>query len=160
MLPALHERRSRRTLYWVLLIITLLTLLLGGVYIVVAVNYGVDDGYALWGAAEMVIDYMEIHDGDWPRNWEDLRPQFNASNGNVPGWTFEEYQSRIAIDFNADPDELYRKSLESPHPTFRVIWPKWELLVRVGGDPNQRLYNYFRRKGKRDESEEGNNGTF
>jgi hypothetical protein len=94
----------------------------------------------------MVIAYMEAHDGEWPRSWDDLRPQFDAGNGNVPGRTFREFQSRIRIDFDADPDQLYRKSVESPRASFRVIWPKWELFVRVGDDPNQRLCNYFRQK--------------
>jgi hypothetical protein len=34
----------------------------------------IDDAYALWGAGEMVVRYMEEHDGRWPRGWGDLKP--------------------------------------------------------------------------------------
>ena len=29
--------------------------------------------YAVWWTADLVIAYMERHDGAWHRNWEDLR---------------------------------------------------------------------------------------
>ena len=27
----------------------------------------IDDAYALWGAGEMVVHYLEDHDGRWPK---------------------------------------------------------------------------------------------
>lgn len=106
---------------------------------------GIDDAYALWGAGDMLIDYMETQ-GEWPRSWDDLRPQFDLNNGRVGGWSFAEYQERIRIDFTADPEELRRKSIVSPYASFRVIWARRDCGVRVGDDPNQMLCNYFRQK--------------
>ena len=72
------------------------------------------------GAADMVIDYMEAHDGQWPPNWESLRKNFESDGGRVGG-TFEQYQKRIFIDFQADPRELRRQSLTSADAQFQVI---------------------------------------
>jgi hypothetical protein len=33
-----------------------------------------DDAYALWGAGDMVVKYMEDHGGRWPKGWGDLKP--------------------------------------------------------------------------------------
>jgi hypothetical protein len=50
----------------------------------------VDDAYALWGAGEMVVDYMEDHEGRWPKGWNDLKSYFDAGGGRVGGWSFED----------------------------------------------------------------------
>ena len=125
--------------------------LVAAVYFFLTISAGINDAYALWGAADMVIDYMETHDGHWPRSWDDLRPQFEAGGSGVGGWSFEKYQDRITIDFNADPNELRRLSLDSPEASFRVIWAN-SLNARLGSEthigdgPNQMLCDYFRVK--------------
>jgi len=137
--------RVRRTVLRMLIVLTVLGVLYVGIDIWMTFNYGIDDGYAQWGAADMLIDYMEAHDGAWPRGWDDLRPQFEDNKGRV-GWTYDRFQDRIGVDFTADPDRLRNESLESRSVTFRVIWPKSWFAATVGGDPNQRLCDYFRRK--------------
>jgi len=129
--------------------VVLLTVLSAGLWLLLPLNSGIDDGYALWGAGEMVIDYLKTHDGKWPRSWDDLRPQFSVNNGRVGGWSFSQFQDRVGIDFNADPDDLRRKSSGSPHADFRVIWAKRDSGIRVGDDPNQMLCDYFRQQEKR-----------
>lgn len=71
-----------------LLILTpLLGILLAiGFWLVLGVTHGIDDAYAEWGAADMLIDYMESHDGRWPSNWEALRTNFEETSGRVGGW--------------------------------------------------------------------------
>ena len=66
----------------------------------------VDDAYALWGAGDMVVDYMEEHNGQWPKGWDDLRPYFAAGHGRVGGWSFEEYQRHVTIRWDVDPSAL------------------------------------------------------
>lgn len=41
--------------------------LAGYILLVVMSIHRLDDAYAQWGAAEMVIDYMADHDGEWPK---------------------------------------------------------------------------------------------
>ena len=140
-------KRYRPVFFGVLLALVVLAAV--GVCFMLPLGSGIDDGYALWGAGEMVIDYLKKHDGKWPRSWDDLRPQFSVNNGRVGGWSFSQFQDRIRIDFNADPDDLRRKCAESSHATFQVIWAKRDSGVRVGDDPNQTLCDYFRQQEKR-----------
>ena len=76
-----QPRRRRRTVLGVLVALLVLAVLCVGIVLWMCVTYGIDDGYAQWGAAEMVIDYLETHDGAWPRSWDDLQSQFDASQG-------------------------------------------------------------------------------
>jgi hypothetical protein len=146
---ASHGRRVRAVFLGVLIALLVLAVVSIGASFMFSINSGIDDAYALWGAAEMVIDYMKTHEGSWPRDWNDLRPQFNANNGRVGGWTFSRFEDRIAIDFNADPNQLCQESVESPRATFRVIWATHDSGVRIGDDPNQKLCDYFRNEDER-----------
>jgi hypothetical protein len=135
------KRRTRWFLVGTAIVIPLALVAL----IVVNVIWGIDDAYAKWGAADMVIDYMRTHEGRWPPNWEALRHEFDEGGGRVGDWSFEHYQSRLNIDFDADPAALRRQSLEADCPTFNVISARWTMLD-WGGGPNEILYRYFRRK--------------
>jgi len=118
--------------------------LVGSAILVRGIGHGIDDAYAEWGAADMVIGYMEAHDGKWPRSWEELRPAFDAGGGRVGGWSFEEYRSRIKIDFTADPTELRRQALSADDPTFDVVGSTLNSGTHFEDDPNWILYRYFR----------------
>ncbi|WP_397571469.1 hypothetical protein [Schlesneria sp. T3-172] len=105
--------------------------------------YFEDDAYAKWGAVDMVIRYMREHEGEWPRSWDDLRELYDAGGGRVSGSTFEEYQSRIFIDFTADPKQLKELSLQPGPVKFNVIDARWT-SSSFGDGPNDQLQNYFR----------------
>ena len=105
----------------------------------------VDDGYALWGAADMVVKYLEEHEGRWPRGWDDLKPYFDAGGGRVGGWSFEEYQDHVSIRWDVDPAELEIAAKANAGPTFNVIAArKWDAGTIGGHSPNEILYRYFR----------------
>jgi hypothetical protein len=82
---------------------------------------GIDNAYAERGAADMVIDYMRAHDGRWPSNWQAFHPLFEAGGGRVGGWSFQQYQSRVHVDFDADADDLRRLSTQSSSVPFDAI---------------------------------------
>ncbi len=104
----------------------------------------VDDAYALWGAGDMVVEYMEDHDGRWPKGWDDLRPYFDAGGGRVGGWSFDEYQRHVTIRWDVDPGALKAAAKASRGPTFRVIAAREWLAGTMGGhEPNEILYRYF-----------------
>ena len=86
--------------------------------------FGIDNAYAQWGAADMVIRYMEKHDGHWPRSWEDLRPEFEAGGGRVGDWSFERYCSRVWVDWNADPKALEAVAVQMRQAVFRCYPPR------------------------------------
>ena len=79
----------RRLLKYAAVVIALVVVAFAGV--VIASFSRLDDAYAQWGAADMLIDYMGDHDGDWPKQWADLRPHYDAGGGRVAGWDFDRY---------------------------------------------------------------------
>src|SRR5262245_59844048 len=126
-----------------------LTLLIGAWlgWRIVRVTVHISDAYAQWGAAEMVLDFMRKHDGNWPRSWEDLRPSFEASGGRVRGWSFAEFRDRIWIDFNASPESLSLAPNRSGAPSFDVIHPTDATRVQIQGmDANNIVLRYLREK--------------
>lgn len=110
-----------------------------------AIFYGIDDGYAQWGAADMVIDFMRRNDGKWPRSWEDLEPQYKKTGGRIGGWTFDQYKSRVYIDFDADVNKLRRDSIAIETPTFDVIHATLTSGCYVMDDPNNIIHSYLRK---------------
>jgi hypothetical protein len=95
--------------------------LTGYVLLIVMSIHRLDDAYAQWGAAEMVIDYMADHDGEWPKSWTDLQPYFDNGGGRVAGWSYERFQKHVWIDFTADPNLLRELSQAADKPLFNVI---------------------------------------
>ncbi|MEZ5942467.1 MAG: hypothetical protein R3C18_13820 [Planctomycetaceae bacterium] len=117
------------------------------VFIGINAAWGIDDAYAQVGAVSMVRHYMDDHNGQWPNGWEDLRPYFESGGGEVAGWSFEEYQRRIYIDFDADAEALRRSALTTDSPEFNVIHARWTVIA-FGDGPNADLHNRFRRDAK------------
>ena len=110
----------------------------------------IDDAYAQWGAADMVIDYMNDNDGDWPSNWDSLAPYFARNNGRVGGWSYSKFQSHVFIDFTADTETLRDLAVDSPSVPFDVIHARSMWGSQFEDGPNGMLYRYFR-----DEDREG-----
>ena len=135
----------RYTLRTYLIACVVLGVLLSGViWVYRVVQYGIDDGYAQWGAVDLVINYMEANEGQWPPSWEALeRTPSVAPNG----WSFEHFRSRVFIDFDAKADDLRRQALSSDEPTFNVIRAVHDTGVYIGEDPNTMLWRYFRSLG-------------
>lgn len=102
-----------------------------------------DDAYAQWGAADMVIDFMEDHDGTWPKDWSDLQPYFEASGGRVSGWSYDRFQQHVWIDFSADPNELRKRSQFAKTPPFNVIDSTSFFGPQFDDGPNGMLMRYF-----------------
>jgi hypothetical protein len=110
----------------------------------------VDDSYALWGAGEMVINYMKDHDDRWPKDWEDLKPYFDAGGSRVGGWSFSEYQRRVTIRWDVDPESLESAAKGNPRPTFKVIYATLPFAGAFEGrEPNEILHRYLQEKLRR-----------
>ena len=153
------SRKRWRTFVWVCAICGIVAALFYLVFVAISCYFGVDDGYALWGTAEVVIGYMKSHDGNWPRGWDNLQKQFAVNNGRVPGWDFSKFKSRIRIDFNADPNQL-RKISQGPRATkFKVIWPTFDWGIRIGDDPNDLIRDYLQSADKSEPATDRKNLT-
>ena len=104
----------------------------------------IDDAYAQWGAADMVIDYMNDHDGKWPPDWDSLAPYFARSNGRVGGWSYAKFQSHVFIDFTADAELLRKRASGSPAIPFDVIHARSMWGSQFDDGPNGMLFRHFR----------------
>lgn len=127
-------------------ILIAITLLLCGCIVFASYNFSqhIDDAYAEWGAAEMLIDYMHDHDGEWPANWEYLEPYFGNSNGRVNGDSFQRFQSRVYVDFQANSEDLRKLAIESDSIPFDVVHATSVWASRMDDGPNGILYRHFR----------------
>lgn len=111
---------------------------------ILRIDSAINDAYAQWGAVDHVIEYMETHDGQWPKSWEDLRPLYETKGSRCGGWTFDDYKRRLVIDFDANADQLRQLSTESETVPFDVIGAQWPFAATIGDGPNSMLYWYFR----------------
>ncbi len=136
------EQRRGRILALVLIALPIVVTVL--IYAGVKTYDHIDDAYAQWGAADMVIEYMADHNGDWPKNWTSLQTYFEKNNGRVGGWSFAEFQAHVYIDFDVDSNLLRQLSCESDSVPFNVIYAISFWASQFGGGPNEILYRYFR----------------
>jgi hypothetical protein len=120
--------------------------------------------YAVWQTADLVIAYMERHDGAWPRSWEDLRPlamsapdvsESEGPDGSViiesrPKASIEELQSLVEVDWGADPGELLKLPRKGGALPFRVIYLRNGKSTHYEGrEPNQMILAYLESRQRR-----------
>jgi len=61
------------------------------------------DAYCLDWASASVVQYMEDHQGRYPRSRDDLQEAFDKVTAQDRSFSFEEVQSRVFVDFTVDP---------------------------------------------------------
>ena len=109
------------------------------------INNTIRGSYAVWWVADMCIEHMKANDGDWPRNWDDLRDDYQTcvARSGQP-WTFDELSSRVEVDWDANPIGLLPLSDDSA-VNLRVIWLRngsdshWS-----GREPNTMILDYLK----------------
>ncbi len=120
----------------------------GLVCVIVAIPLGwlwledeVEDGYAVRSITARVISFMETHDGRWPKSWEELQTDF-AAHGGVG--SVMDLRNRVAVDFEADAEQLRQQSIETSRANYRVIYAHG--FLANDHEANAVLYRYFREK--------------
>jgi hypothetical protein len=150
--------RIKRRLIAGLTIALVLGAVYGGVAFVREVRGRPKEAYALWWTADLVIDYMDCHDGAWPKSWDDLRDnaerardvtQSTEPGGSVnvefrPKPNIEELERLVEIDWDANPDELLKASRRGVEPPFRAIYLRNGRSTHYQGrEPNQMILEYL-----------------
>src|SRR6478672_4920247 len=74
----------------------------------------VRNAYCLDWASAAVVQYMEDHEGRYPRNWDQLKEAFDKVTSADHSFSFEEVQSRVSVDFSVDPTM-------APDASFRFV---------------------------------------
>lgn len=164
--PAAPPRR-RRGLKIAAIVAGVAVALLGGGahYLYRSVEGTVMDAYAVWWAADLVIQHLETHQGAWPRSWEELQvTERSAYKGvastNLDGsWTaefrprasIEELRTRLVIDFHVDPTQLLKHPPPSNGPPFQVIYLRdGRRRHFVGKEPSVMIREYLQWKARHD----------
>ena len=101
--------------------------------------------YAVWQAAEMVIEYMEKRQNRWPTSWKDLEETHGGEYSHT-NMSFELIKELVVIDWNADPKQLAKAILpDDDQPPFRVIWLRNGRTSYVtGSEPNRLIFDYLK----------------
>ena len=115
---------------------------------VLQVKNVIRNGYSQWWVADMVVLHLDANNNEWPKNWDDLRDDFQTCVTNARGqpWEFQELRSRVEIDWDANPNDLIGQQTGGA-PTFRAIWLTDGTRSSWGGrEPNQIVLDYLNSK--------------
>jgi hypothetical protein len=97
------------------------------------------DAYASDWTSIFVIDHLRTS-GDWPKGWDDLRDEYDRlAPASHYAWTFEELQTLVWFDWNAEPDVV--RTAEPPQEIFRLTSGR---KVSFNGNPNELIREYLR----------------
>ena len=106
-----------------------------------------NDAYAMWAAGDVLIDYMNANNNQWPQSWDELAKFHTASakQATMVG-PFSEMQRRINIDFTFDPISFTERLSQKD-----VVLGRRVVTLKRGGDthwsgrePNQRIFDHLR----------------
>jgi len=121
----------------------------------------VPSSYAVWETGDLVIEYMDKHQGVWPKSWDDLaNMRGQKTNGVYVGKTetsweagfrpitsIKELQQRVEIDWSANPKQLVKAEISAKGRPFRVIWLKnGKSYCYSGKEPNEMVLEYLKGK--------------
>ena len=117
------------------------------------VTYGIPEAYAAWDCATLAIEFMDTHDGAWPKSWDDL---FSAAQTMTNGTRVLRGQSAGNIEvisdltrvvWDADTQGLLNVkdedvALRSPvitRPDGKAFEPVW-----ADAEPNAMIWDYLK----------------
>lgn len=143
---AIPMQFSIRRLMAVVLIVALLCVC--GVFLRGLVS-APDDAYAMWGAGDLLIEFMIANDGRWPDDWDELDTYLEStSDKSTMGGSVAELEKRILINFDFDPAQA-RKSIRRgeseailrPVRTLSGFNTHFDTV-----EPNQRIHDYLKQQ--------------
>lgn len=129
-----------------IMIAILAAMLAAALFVAYSVNERIRGSYAVSWVASMVIEHLKANDGRWPRNWDELRDDYQSCvRRSGEPWTFAELSNRVAVDWDADPQQLLSQSSTTETAGFTVIRlvdgadSHWQ-----SREPNDMILHYLR----------------
>ncbi len=122
----------------------------------------IPEAYAAWDSATLVIEFMDTHEGTWPRSWDDVfsaaktLPKDNRGLRGHDSNTLTRIASLVRIDWSADPQTLTHARPTSKKIPFRVITRADGSDFRTlwsGAEPNTLVWEYLKQKAANNTSE-------
>jgi hypothetical protein len=106
------------------------------------------ESYAAWTTGNLMVEYLETHTNQWPRNWEDLRSAKESYKGGGLYTEFEKLPTFVKIDWNVDVAILTRAAIDNSNSVVRVITrPDGSNLRAIWGpdtEPNTKVMKYLK----------------
>ena len=96
-------------------------------------------------ASMLIRGYMDANDGQWPKNWEQLRAQFDIDFSAASPHTFDGLKNILIIDFEIDINELESiANNEQRSESFEPIRLRHHENQKYVLGPNQMILERFR----------------
>ena len=144
---------NQRGLFSVKRVLLILTVVVIG--IIAAVAHGIyhltavtiPHSYAAWTTGDLLIEYMDTHDGKWPRGWEELREARDSlvhKDRNIY-FDFEKLPAIVKVDWNADPEAL-AKAFPDVKVVMQLDGTKLEAKWGADTEPNAKVGRYLSEK--------------
>ena len=119
---------ERRLLTLKRAILGALALVLAGVLyvgygILQVVNVTIPHSYAAWETGHLMVEYLKMHDGKWPRGWGDLREADESlrRKGTAVYWELDRLPAIVKIDWDVDPQALASLALSNSDYRLKVV---------------------------------------
>ena len=108
--------------------------------------------YAAWTTGDLLVEYMNTHNGSWPRGWKDLENARDSliRKGRNIYYDFNKLPAIVRIDWTAEPAALAKAALSDGESAIRAITQLdgSKLEARWGPDtePNRKVGRYLVQK--------------
>ena len=91
------------------------------IYRMVAVR--IPHSYAAWATGDLLVEYMETHEGSWPRGWEDLKKAEESlvKKGRNIYYDFDKLPAMVKIDWSAEPSILAKEALADGASSLKAV---------------------------------------
>jgi hypothetical protein len=103
--------------------------------------------YAAWTAGDLLVEYMDTHEGKWPRGWKDLSEATNTlpAKGVPLLWNFGKLPEIVRIDWNVQPEILAKAALAGGTSRVKVVTQLdgAQLSAMSGHEPNSAIAAYL-----------------
>lgn len=128
-----------------------LLIISGLVYVAYSIIYTIQhipEAYAAWDTGTMLVAYMESHENQWPKSWDDLQAglisdseyvvQFRGIHAGESQTKYaQSLRGKVAIDWTFDPRHMSNRL-----PVTRIDGSKFP-IVWSGAEPNQMVRRHL-----------------
>ena len=104
----------------------------------------IPESYAAWTTGNLIVDYLNTHNNQWPRSWDDLDQATNCQRY----VSIEKLRGKVKVDWNIDFTRFQQSARTNNFSPFRAVTrPDGSKLYAVWGldtDPNRKVIGYLK----------------
>jgi len=143
--PQVAVRKRIFQILAAILVVALLTI----AYSAVSLWRKIPESYAAWTAGNLMVEYLQTHINQWPRDWDDLKSATNSLlQRGIPVYVpLDTLTQFVRIDWQVDTRDLLKMTHAHSNASIRAVtrldgsplWAKW------GSDtePNGKIMRYL-----------------